>query len=285
MITISDWGAEQLGVDAVLMDPMRNQQVLEVLGVSRLNEILRILQKTTPEDPVVRYECPLRVRGQERWHRLVCRSLWSAEEPPCFQGAIGKAIDVDRERSHLMSLQHRASHDALTGLLNQGSVRQEVEKLLMVNPRKNYALFMFDVDYLKMANDKYGHAFGDKLIQNVAERLRGSIRQQDIAARVGGDEFLVFLEYQGDVEALAERIFQHLNGEMDGFPVSVSMGIAVTERAGREYEVLFGQADRALYAGKRRGRNRYCFYDDTMEHMFSVLSSIDSDQNEEEKGD
>lgn len=287
ILTLTDWGAEQTGLDTVILDPLHNERFHEVISAEHVHNVSRALRDSDPENPIIQYECPLDMKGEKRWYRLVCRAFWTTDDPPQYTGAIGKAIDISLERDRLIDLQRRASHDGLTGLLNQGSVRREVEQRLIESPDRKYAMFMFDVDHLKEANDRYGHVFGDKLIRCVAERLRDAIRKDDIAARVGGDEFLVFLDYKGDPEGVARRIFQSLKGTIQTpringqtgdpelFQVSVSMGIALAENAGYDYEKLFSQADHALYACKRRGRDQYCFYDDSMSDMFSVISEID----------
>ena len=111
----------------------------------------------------------------------------------------------------------------------------------------------------------------------MADKLAKCIRSSDLAARVGGDEFLVFMEYREQVYVQTERIFRALSGVFEGFPITVSMGIARSQNVKGGYDVLFRRADQALYAAKRNGRNRYCFYDDSMREMLSVLSPIESD--------
>ena len=121
--------------------------------------------------------------------------------------------------------------------------------------------------------------------------MRQSIRGGDIAARVGGDEFLVFLEHKGDVNRVVSRIFDSLCGTYGDFTISVSMGIAQTAVAGCDYDTLFHAADQALYTVKRGGRGQYRFYDESMKQMLSVISPIDSDEQNgdsapaEQKGD
>ena len=84
--------------------------------------------------------------------------------------------------------------------------------------------------------------------------------------------------YADQVYAQVDRVFHSLRGSFQSFPISVSMGVARSSiNGGRDYQTLFSQADRALYAAKWKGRDCYCFYDDSMEHMSSVLSPIESD--------
>ncbi len=100
------------------------------------------------------------------------------------------------------------------------------------------------------------------------------MRGGDIVARVGGDEFLIFLEYKTDPEAAIRRIFNALTGEYEGFSISLSMGVAQTDRVGMDYDALFHAADNALYAVKRGGRGQYLFYDETMRDTLSNISPI-----------
>ena len=194
-------------------------------------------------------------------------------------------IDIHDDRVKLDTLRQMASHDALTGLFNRRYAESRIKERMEARPDGRFALVIFDLDHFKDANDNYGHIFGDQVLSFMAEKLRLCIRGGDIAARVGGDEFLIFLEYKLDVETVIQRIFDSLIGQYEDFRISVSMGIAKTQEIGTEYEELFHAADQALYTVKRSGRGRYCFYDESMRDMLSVISSIDNDDDEETDSD
>lgn len=81
-----------------------------------------------------------------------------------------------------------------------------------------------DLDKFKEANDKFGHLYGGEVLKNMADSIKRSIRSGDIAARIGGDEFLIFIESRSAGEELAERIFRSLSDGSEGYPVSISMG-------------------------------------------------------------
>ena len=189
----------------------------------------------------------------------------------------------------LHALEQMASHDTLTGLLNHAYAKKRILERIESRPTASFALAIFDLDHFKSANDTYGHSFGDHVLSHVAEALRQCIRDGDIAARVGGDEFLIFLEHKGDVEPVVARIFESLCGTYEDFKISVSMGIAPTATAGRDYDTLFHAADQALYTVKRGGRGQYRFYDESMKQMLSVISPIDSGEADtapaDQKGD
>ena len=121
---------------------------------------------------------------------------------------------------------------------------------------------MFDLDNFKEANDQYGHLFGDELLAEIAERLRNNMRSTDIAARMGGDEFILFMEYKNTVKPQIARIFKRLTGSYKDFSVGISMGIVTSENYTGDYDSLFKMADEAMYFVKKNKKNNYCFYND-----------------------
>ncbi len=276
IVTLSPLGAEKLGLDEVIMDPLGEEKFRTFSPRDQKNiwTLADMLRSTTPEQPVVQLDCQLSIQGELRWSRIVARATWSSDEPPRYMGAIGKAIDIHDSRMKLNALEQMASHDALTGLLNHTYAKKRILKRLESRPGGAFALAIFDLDRFKSANDTYGHTFGDRVLAHVAEKLRQAIRGGDIAARVGGDEFLIFLEYKDDPAPVVSRIFDALCGVYDRFTISVSMGVAQTSVVGVDYETLFHAADQALYTVKRSGRGRFCFYDGTMRETLSEVSAI-----------
>ena len=289
MVTISAWGAEKLGLGETVMDPLHNGAVLALADQEWIQGLSNALHSTCPDQPVVTYDCQLNLNGEKRWFRIIARATWSADEPARYTGAIGKAVDIHDSRMKLHALEQMASHDTLTGLLNHAYATKRILERIESRPTASFALAIFDLDHFKSANDTYGHSFGDHVLSHVAEALRQCIRDGDIAARVGGDEFLIFLEHKGDVEPVVARIFESLCGTYEDFKISVSMGIAPTATAGRVYDTLFHAADQALYTVKRGGRGQYRFYDESMKQMLSVISPIDSGEADtapaDQKGD
>ena len=285
MTIMAPWGAERLGIEETIMDPYNDPRVTRLSSQKDWKEMARMLRETTPEDPIIRYDCKICCKGEFRWHRIVARAMWSPDDVPEYQGAIGEATDIQDSRQMLDTLRRKASHDALSGLLNHASAKELIIQRMAEQPEGQYALVIFDLDHFKQANDTYGHKFGDEVIKFTAAKLEQCTRNMDIAARVGGDEFLIFLDYQNDVEPIISRIFYSLTGSYEDFSISLSMGVAKSEMVGMDYDKLFRSADQALYAVKRSGRGQYRYYDESMHEMFSAISTIDSDQDEQAEQD
>ncbi len=158
-------------------------------------------------------------------------------------------------------LSHEASHDALTGLFNRGAYDLWMESA----DTEHIALILIDVDHFKEVNDTYGHAVGDRVLQRVAETLRGRFRSVDILCRIGGDEFAVIMTrvnssmraLVSDKIAMANDILQHPEDDLP--PVSLSVGVAFADRKNPQGDI-FKDADAALYRVKEAGRNGCRFY-------------------------
>lgn len=171
-------------------------------------------------------------------------------------------------------IRHLAFHDRLTGLANRALLYDRLAHALAVSERQGspVGLMFLDLDHFKPVNDTLGHAAGDALLQAVAQRLSGLIREGDTAARIGGDEFvLVFenLSRPDDLATLAQRLLDALARPVRLGPHSVgqtggSIGIACAPRDGRSVDELMRHADLAMYAAKSSGRQQFRFYDPAM---------------------
>jgi diguanylate cyclase (GGDEF)-like protein len=172
-------------------------------------------------------------------------------------GAIARS-DAERE------IRHRAFHDPLSGLANRTLFRDRVDHALVAHRRDDatLAVLFCDLDDFKLVNDGLGHQAGDRVLVAVAERIAGCLRPEDTAARLGGDEFAVLLErIEGPAAALsaAQRILAALADPVPALdryvPVSLSIGIAVTDGSITTSEALLRDADTAMYAAKSAGKS------------------------------
>lgn len=281
MLIISEWGAGYLGIDELIINPLENKNLERVMEHDDLLEIQRRLRRATPLNPVINGIYKLQINGEQRWCKMIARSLWSNEESLEYSGSIGKFIDVHEEHLEMDMLKQAASQDMLTTLYNHTNAKKLIEAVLAGGEGHKYGMILFDLDFFKSANDQYGHLFGDRVLKFVAKKIIKNIRKGDIAARVGGDEFLIFTEYQEGIESMVSRIFNSLADYYHNFKISISMGVATYPKDGTGYEELFLCADQALYSSKKEGRNQYKFYDPSMEGCLSVLSPMDSESTEE----
>lgn len=186
---------------------------------------------------------------------------WSAR----WDAAHGVRIAVGREVTELRraerELEHLASHDPLTGLPNRYRLQAELQHALAHagDSGDGLALLYLDLDGFKAANDLGGHEAGDRVLREVAERLKQPLRKGDLVARVGGDEFVVLLPGCQDATA-AQKIADNLRARLrtpcvlrDGtIELDASVGIACFPADGRDADALLAHADRAMYAAKRR---------------------------------
>lgn len=245
----------------------------ELAGIARVIEDIR--------NGIPYREMELRIAdadGRYRWCKVRASVQFSSLNRPIK--AIGVIADIDREKRESQSLKKKAEMDGLTGLYNKSTARELIEERLKAREdNASSALLTLDVDDFKGINDRYGHMFGDVVLQTIAEELRKLFRQGDILARIGGDEFLIYMDDVRDVDIAsrrAERIIESFGRmfrqEKLQNPPACSIGIAVCPRDGKDFDVLFQHSDLALYEAKAAGKNRYLIFNRDMDRPFGVMS-------------
>jgi len=163
-------------------------------------------------------------------------------------------------------LRIQATHDTLTGLLNRGAILDRLEKEIARSKRQGstLAVAMCDIDHFKQVNDDYGHQPGDAVLREVARRLRDALRTYDAIGRYGGEEFLAIMPAcdSAQAAALGERLRSCISETpmaVTDPPLAVTISVGVSQAddlTKRDAADLIRQADDALYAAKRNGRNR-----------------------------
>jgi len=176
--------------------------------------------------------------------------------------AIGVIVMTKERAEH--QIQFLSKHDALTGLPNRSLLAEHLEAAMALARRNQHrvALMFLDLDRFKEVNDTLGHRIGDLLLKEVAQRLRLAVRESDLVARIGGDEFIVLLRdvpASETVQAVGEKLRRALEipFEIEGHRLSISgsTGIALYPEHGRDATELFRRADDAMYRIKAQGRN------------------------------
>lgn len=175
-------------------------------------------------------------------------------------------IDIDAVKTRELELQSRAELDPLTGLYNKNAAELKISELLSAFlPNEQAAFFMIDLDYFKRTNDTYGHLEGDRILRETANCIRALIRSGDLAGRLGGDEFCIYLQGELSQAALAQKAQSLCESVRQLRPagvggVSCSIGIALCGGPAPRFEELYHQADLALYQQKNSGRGGYTLY-------------------------
>ncbi|MGA7561807.1 MAG: sensor domain-containing diguanylate cyclase [Desulfobaccales bacterium] len=260
-----------------------NQAFTEITGYAPeeiIGQTLELLQAEPPgaESPQNIW-ATLRTTGKwqgEIWYRrkngeafpawLTLRAV--GDQQGRIANYVGMLTDITFRRQAEDRLRYLATHDPLTGLANRYLFQDHLHQALAQARRseRSVAVMLMDLDRFKIINDTLGHAIGDLVLKEEAERLQGSIRESDTAARLGGDEFLVLLTELTDLEDtawIAGKILEAMARPyvFDGqeYAVAASIGISLFPLHGEDPEVLIKNADTAMYCAKERG-NCWVFY-------------------------
>ncbi len=219
------------------------------------------------------------------WMRVLM-VLVQDEETGHIKGFV-QIKNIDEEKKQQLELQYKAERDSLTGLYNKSTAETRITEYLALEKAEaaTGVLFIIDIDNFKTINDRLGHLYGDAVLSELSESLKGIFRESDIVGRIGGDEFLVFAKGLSGEKMIVKRANEickaflrtYANEKNEGYTVSSSVGIAVFPKDGRRFEVLFQFADAALYTAKAKGKNRYSFYDEGLELSYvSTRTEIDT---------
>ncbi|MBR4526451.1 MAG: diguanylate cyclase [Acidaminococcaceae bacterium] len=212
--------------------------------------------------------------GVQEFLQLIKRPTY--DEKGNINGIIALINDVTKQHLLELELEKRSKTDPLTGLLNKGATEELIRMMLLNYYKDNKenskcALIMIDIDKFKEINDTLGHAKGDRVLAAIGNIIKESFKGKDVAGRIGGDEFMVFLrdiEIKENALLMAERLEKQtakliMRPEINSY-VSLSIGIAILPDHGKTFEDLYAAADKALYYVKKRGRANWKLYSEEL---------------------
>lgn len=235
---------------------------LELLCKNRLNSIDEIVT--------------LNLSGKKYYFRVEAKFIKTKKL------IIGICANITEEIKRQEEISFLAYHDPLTGLVNRTFLQEELKTLTSIADRNNkkIALIFIDLDNFKFINDTFGHEMGDKLLIEIANRLKHSIRKSDIASRIGGDEFILVLNNinsKQEVEKKIEEIMNILTKPIiiddNKLEVTFSAGIAVYPDDTTDISELLQFADIAMYDAKKSGKNRFRFININLQQQIKKFYS------------
>ena len=214
-------------------------------------------------------------RGDGVWHRIKFAAMYGDDGNATK--FVGTMTDIDKEKKEKSRLISKAETDQLTGFLNKISTSLKIGETIREYPEEQGALLLIDIDDFKKLNDTYGHRVGDEFLRSFTSKLFLGFGTNDVLGRIGGEEFVVYINSVGnDEEDITERAAKSareileacrsvtLEG-VDDREFTCSVGIATYPADGGSYSELYEKADKAMYSIKRSGKNSFAFYKDITE--------------------
>lgn len=240
--------------------------------------ILLSQERTTYEDRQVGSD------GNIRWYRVTKQPIESIKDKG--KEILMVATDITEIKENQAIIEHQANHDELTGIGNRKYFKTIVDEAIEQTDRDNegFAVMFLDLDRFKYVNDTFGHDAGDKLLIDVADRIKAVINDRDYVFRFGGDEFTIltyFTEDRQEVTNLAKKIIHTLTKpytfDNHSFIVTASIGISLYPKHSQSLNELTKYADLSMYQAKQQGKNTFRFYTPALETEVSLYIQLETD--------
>ncbi|MDC7232868.1 MAG: diguanylate cyclase [Spirochaetales bacterium] len=252
------------GLSDNLHQPLR--QVLEYIHPDDLKDTFDYLRnQLRRKDQNFRKDLRIYRDGQFVWSEVIAKISLDSEGR--MEKMSGIMIDIPERKEREEELYRKASLDPLTRIANRGSFDSRFTQMIedLQNKGQKFSLLLLDIDDFKKVNDTWGHAVGDKALKHVTRIMQNTLRDDDFAARFGGEEFVILLhcDTAETSESIAERIRCNVEAKplvlSEGtVPLTISIGIfnALEFSSDLNYETILNKADEAMYEAKKSGRNR-----------------------------
>ena len=255
-LSIGRVGAQRLCISSIINKPKKSAEILS-FGEDTMQNLFSLICAATPASPNVVYECSLKINGDDCPCILLIRVLWDGDEKQ-YSRLFGKLIYVGGA-SLANESPMQSERDALTGLYTRKSARKIIEKRLAIRKNESYMMILLDIDRLKNINDCYGSNVGDKVLIDFAGKLEMLLGADGVAARVGGDEFMVFMRTRNDFADEAAQVYDSLCSGFGIYAASASLGVSLCPDSGALYDELYHKADVALHFAKE-SQTPICFH-------------------------
>jgi len=266
-IEISEKYADSFAIPSYEANFFKTGSIKELIHPDDLKRITDTLW--TAKDKLISGSMRLRIRMRDKryyWFSMIYSSMLDSEGD--IVKIIGRLRNINEEMLSKEKMEDELLLDPMTKLLNKSALKQKADDFFndKRNRNKKHAVLVIDIDNFKHVNDTLGHMVGDVVIENIANTIRKVIREDDIAGRAGGDEFVIILKDVSPIlaESKAERINRTISeiyvGENQNFKISTSIGISMYKADGADYDTLFKKADSAMYFAKNNGKDGVAVY-------------------------
>ena len=266
-VLFSEKCQEEFNFPSIITDFVKKSRLYGVLAENDFQELMERIESTTPSSPVFQKRMLLTtISGTQEWYEFMGRTLWADNEGnEELYSCVGRiALSRNGKERQVQELPHR---DALTNLYTQTTAQKIITQNITNNPHTTGLMIMFDLDNFKRLNEKNGHLFGDQILKHIARLSENNIRKMDICSRIGGDKFLMYfseLFSEEFVQPYCASLTKALTQKYKDSEYTVSMGAAMYPQDGTTYEELFRHTRQALERSKRRGKNCFTRYHDSL---------------------
>lgn len=228
-------------------------------------------------------ECRTNTFGKELQYIRIIGEFYAGNEIRSDR-ITGICIDITPIKQAELKLDKMAKFDPITGVCNREYFLLELKNLVLCSKRQNtpLALFFIDLDNFKQANDTFGHAFGDSLLENVVLRLKNVLREEDMIGRIGGDEFAIAIPHANTIEEIRTVASRCINCANAPFMInnrevfqSFSLGVSIYPDTADNVDHLLQYADTAMYRAKEKGKNNFVFFQDDLDRKMQRQNNIE----------
>ncbi|MGN0114650.1 MAG: GGDEF domain-containing protein, partial [Acutalibacteraceae bacterium] len=271
-LTVGRVGAQRLRINNVIHNPKESKELL-AFGEDAMQKLYSQIREVSPDVPNIIYDCSLSVDGVQCPYTILIRVLWDGDDK-CFSRLLGKLINTGGKPCD-NDLNVQTQRDLLTGLYTRKAARKIIEKRLLQRKNESYLMILLDIDKLKSINDYYGHGVGDNVLCDFANKCESLLGADGVAARVGGDEFMLFMRCEKNAAEEVYRIYDELCADFRMYAATASFGVSLCSADGVMYDELYHKADVALHFAKQ-SHTPICFYSENLPDFPHIHTPIDS---------
>jgi diguanylate cyclase (GGDEF)-like protein/PAS domain S-box-containing protein len=263
-----------------LMNSLRDIRKQLYVDPSRREEFMRIIKA---RGSISGFEAQVyRKNGDVIWISENARAVFDGTQVLYYEGTVE---DVTERKLYQSRIEQQANYDTLTGLANRSLLNDRLQQAIFTAASygTRLAIVFVDLDRFKFINDSLGHHVGDELLKVMADRFRTCAREYDTVARVGGDEFVLLINGQGEpdsvgttMERMLKVISQPWRSAQGEFEITCSIGVALYPDDGSDAETLLKHADSAMYRAKEHGRNNFQFFTNELNRMMKERLELES---------